>query len=132
MYLLDTNMASAVITQKEAVLKKMAPLSMNLFHLSALSAAEILYGLARRPEALRLRSRVQAFLQQVDIISFTAADAVVYAQLKAQGQSQGRNLAEMDMLIAAHAHSRGLILLTADSAFKHMPGLQVENWLEGD
>jgi tRNA(fMet)-specific endonuclease VapC len=42
----------------------------------------------------------------------------------------GAPLGPDDLLIAAHACALRMPLVTADAAFRHVKGLQAENWLE--
>jgi predicted nucleic acid-binding protein len=51
-----------------------------------------------------------------------------YGLLRAEMQRIGKSLSALDMLIAAHALSLGATLVTTDAAFRHVPGLSVEDW----
>ena len=51
-----------------------------------------------------------------------------YGTLRAENQARGVSLSALDMMIAGHAYSLGLVLVTSDSAFTHVQGLSVENW----
>ena len=127
--MLDTNIASAIINQNKMVLEKITAMPNHWLSISAITAAELKFGGARRPEATNLRKRIQTFLMGMNILPFSDEDATAYAQLKALASSSGRSLSDMDMLIAAQAFSRQLILVTADRAFSHIHQLSIENWL---
>ena len=50
--------------------------------------------------------------------------------LRATMERSGKSLAPLDMLIAAHALEAGATLVSSDRAFRHIPGLTVEDWTE--
>lgn len=52
----------------------------------------------------------------------------MYGELRAAMRRIGRGLQPLDMLIAAHALEAGAVLVSSDSAFRHVPGLAVEDW----
>jgi tRNA(fMet)-specific endonuclease VapC len=89
--------------------------------ISAITEAEILYGLAKRPEATRLRAAVEALLESVRIVAWDSDAARAYGTLRARLSDAGKSLSAMDMLIAAHAVATDAILVTRDAAL-----LQVE------
>jgi tRNA(fMet)-specific endonuclease VapC len=58
-----------------------------------------------------------------------ALSAMHFGQLRAELASTGRLIGPYDMMIAGHARSLGLILVTNNvREFKRVPGLRVENW----
>lgn len=86
------------------------------------------YGLARRPEATRLRQAVGELLRRLDILDWNRACTQCYGSLRATLESCGKPLAPLDLLIAAHALVSDAILVTNDQAFAQAPGLQREDW----
>ncbi len=97
--------------------------------ISAVTAGELYYGLARRPAAIKLAKQVEAFLYTVSVMDWTPKTAQIYGRLRAQVEAHGFSLATADMQIAAHAHALGLTLITNDKAFfKLQPLLDVEDW----
>jgi tRNA(fMet)-specific endonuclease VapC len=98
--------------------------------ISAITAGELAFGLAKRPEALALKEAVKEFLRRVDVLPWDAATSEVYGRARAASEGQGRVLAPMDLLIGTHALSIGAILVTSDRAFAQLPGLSIEDWTE--
>jgi tRNA(fMet)-specific endonuclease VapC len=97
--------------------------------ISAITEAEILYGLAKRPEATRLRAAVEALLASVEILAWDSEAAMAYGTLRARLSAAGKSLSAMDMLIAAHAVATDAILVTRDAAFLQVEALRpVVNW----
>ena len=127
-YLLDTNTVSHLIRQHAAVALRVVAAPMASLCISAITEGELLYGLARRPDATRLRAVVEQFLLRVDVLPWDRAAAKRYGTLRAQMESKGQTLAPLDMQIAAHAQSAGAVLVTSDRAFKQITGLLLEDW----
>jgi tRNA(fMet)-specific endonuclease VapC len=100
----------------------------DLVALSVFTQAELLYGLARRPEATRLRREVEAFLRSFQILTWNSQAAVSYSELRAGQGRKGRPLSHEDLMIASHALCLGLTLVTSDQAFSFVDELRTEDW----
>jgi tRNA(fMet)-specific endonuclease VapC len=96
--------------------------------ISSMAEAELLYGLARRPEATALKTAVQAFMHHVDVLPWDGAAAAAYGSLRAALEKQGTPLGNLDTLIAAHALATGSVPVTSDKALKRTPGLMTADW----
>jgi tRNA(fMet)-specific endonuclease VapC len=130
-YLLDTNIAGYILNGKSSAARARFREAEDrvICGVSVITEAEARYGCARRPGATRLHEEVENFFRAVQIFPWDSAAARSYAQLRAQLQVMGRGLAQMDMLIAAHAHALGAILVTRDAAFAQLSEvLPIENW----
>jgi tRNA(fMet)-specific endonuclease VapC len=126
-YLIDTNIAIYARDGVDAVLGKLAEHDGEVL-LSALSLAELQRGLYRDPASTAIRSaRLAILLRAIPVIPFDAAAAQAYGQIIAQcGWTRGR---DYDRMIAAHAISSSLVLVTNNTAdFGDIRGLQLENW----
>jgi tRNA(fMet)-specific endonuclease VapC len=129
-YMLDTNMVSHLIRQHPAVAKRVVAASMASLCISAITAGELLFGLARRPEAARLHLAVAAFLRRVDVLPWDSDVAKHYGSVRVEMQRRGQPLAPLDLLIATHALSAGAILVTNDQAFHQVATLDIEDWTD--
>lgn len=128
-YLLDTNMVSyAIKGQPVAVRRHLIAASKSSLAISTFTQAELLYGLARRPEARRLRREVTDFLRDLSILPWDSAAAIAYGDLRGAQDRKGRPLSHEDLMIASHALSLGLTLITADRVFTFVDGLRMEDW----
>ena len=97
--------------------------------ISAVTRAELLYGLARRPDATRLAELVEAFLGRVRSLAWSNDAATHYAHIRAFLESKGEPVGNMDQMIAAHARSAAIPLVTGNARhFKRIPGLEVLDW----
>lgn len=127
-YLLDTNTVSHFLRGHPNVDLKMASLPLASLAISAVTEGELLYGLARRPEAKKLHNTVHEFLKAVKSLPWTSHTASIYGQFRARMEGMGKSLSDLDLLIAAHALETGRILVTNDKAFQAISPLAVEDW----
>jgi tRNA(fMet)-specific endonuclease VapC len=128
-YLLDTNTVSYAITgDLRPVRNRLGSLPNRLVALSAFTQAELLYGLARKPQALELRSNVEKFLADFQVMAWDSSAASSYGELRAAQERKGRRLSHEDLMIAAHASSLGVTLVTHDGVFSFVDGLKTEDW----
>ncbi len=127
-YLLDTNTVSHLVRQHPVVALRVVAVPMASLCISAITEGELVYGLAKRPDATRLHAVVQQFLLRVDVLPWDRAAARRYGALRALMERKGQTLAPLDMQIAAHALSVGAVLVSNDRAFKQVAGLLLEDW----
>jgi len=129
-YLLDSNMVGYIASDRSpAARRTMNRLAGNSFiATSAIVEGEARYGLARKPEATRIRASVEALLLGIGILPWDSAAARSYGALRARLAAAGTPLSTIDTLIAAHAISLGAILVTHDGAFKQVQGLSIVDW----
>ena len=124
--MLDTNTVSHLIKAHPAVTRRVLAAPMASLCISAFTEGELLFGLAKRPEAKRLHAAVRELLLRLDVLPWNSAEH--YGMARAEMEAQGRILAPLDLLIAAHALSVGAVLVTNDRAFRQVGGLQLEDW----
>lgn len=126
-WMLDTNAVSNLIRDG---LTKVPPLKSppDNICISAISEAQVLFGVRRRPEARSLNALILGFIDGIQILPFAREVAQRYGDLRAEMQKIGKSLTGLDMLIAAHALSTGATPVTYDTAFRHVPGLIIEDW----
>ncbi len=129
-YMLDTNTASYIIKGEPAVIReRLRNVPMANVCVSTITEAELLRGVAKKPEAKRLPIAVKEFLLRVEILPWDSDAADAYAQLRTACENEGRPLGNMDMLIAAHSVAAGAVLVTNDKAFYNVKHhLMLEDW----
>lgn len=128
LYMLDTNTVSHLIKKHPSVSRRVVDVPMSSLCISSITEGELLFGLAKRPEAARLRTVVNEFLLRVDAVPWDSDVAEYYGTARANLERQGKILGSLDLLIATHALHVGAILVTNDGAFAQVPGLRVEDW----
>ena len=128
-YMLDTDICIYAINERPAgVLQALREHEAAGLGISAVTAAELFYGVARTGSERNLRA-LRKFLAPLDIAPFDGVAAEVCGSLRAWLASQGAPIGPYDTQIAAHAHAIGVTLVTNNSReFSRVPGLRVENW----
>ncbi len=126
--MLDTNTVSHLIKGNESVGQRLVEIPMASLCISAVTEGEMLFGLAKRPEATRLHRVVREFLRRVDVLPWDTATAEVYGNLRARLEASGKILGSLDLLIGSHAVATNSILVTSDSAFSMIDDLKLEDW----
>lgn len=96
--------------------------------LSAITGAELMHGLAKRPGAARLARAVDELLRRLEVLPWTPSVLAGYGETRAAMESQGQPMGALDLLIASHALTTGPVLVTNDQALRRVPGLVVEDW----
>jgi len=132
LYMLDTNTVSRLLKKDTMAMQRAKDVPIASLCISAITEGELLYGLAKRPEAIRLHAAVREFLRCVDVMPWDEGVAEHYAQIRASLEGQGKTLAPLDLLIASHAESIGAVLMTNDQAFRLVGTLRVEDWTEAE
>ncbi len=126
--MLDTNTVSRLVKHHPHVARQVVGVPMASLCISAITAGELLYGLARRPDALRLQAAVTELMQRVDVLPWDFSAAERYGMVRAELERTGKSLGPLDLLIAAHALAMGVVLVTNDRAFSQVAHLQIEDW----
>lgn len=130
--MLDTSIASAIISQRVDLDARLGELDQADWCISAITRAELQFGVARRPEATKLARLVQGFLGAARTEPFDDRAADEYGRIRAELNGQGIGIGVADELIASHALSLGAIVVTDNVRhFGRVPRLQVLNWLRG-
>src|SRR4051812_48678656 len=112
-YMLDTNTVSYLIRAHPAVTRRLVNTSMALLCISTITESELFFGLSKQPNAKKLHIAVHEFLKHVDILPYNSSVSEHYGSVRANMEKQGKILAPLDWLIAAHALSIGAVLVTS-------------------
>jgi tRNA(fMet)-specific endonuclease VapC len=129
--MLDTNICIYLIKKKPpGVLKKLAEHKISEVGISAITVAELEYGVEKSAQTDKNRDALAEFLAPFEIMPFDERASLEYGRIRAHLERKGTLIGSMDMLIAAHAQSLGVTLVTNNAKeFKRVPHLQVENWV---
>ncbi len=135
-YLLDTDIISDLIRNPAGeVARHIADRGESAVCTSIVVACELRFGARKKGSAL-LAARVEELLALIEVLALDAGMDRHYAEIRAELEARGTPIGPNDLLIASHALTLGLTVVTANSAeFSRIPGLSVENWLatgEGD
>jgi tRNA(fMet)-specific endonuclease VapC len=130
-YMLDTNMCIYIIKKKPSqVLARFKTFSVSEIGISAITLSELEYGISKSSKPNQNREALIEFLTPLEILPFGEIAARYYGEIRAHLEKKGNPIGAMDLLIASHALSLSVPLVTNDSrGFKGIPGLQIENWV---
>lgn len=129
MYLLDTDTVSHAL-RGTLLDDRLGALDPSEWCISAVTRAELRYGLARRPEATRLARLVEAFLATARCAPWDSAAADRHGPLRASLAAAGASIGAYEEMIAAHALALDAVLVTGNRAhFGRVPGLRIEDWV---
>jgi len=131
-YLLDTNICIYIIKQHpKQVIEHLRTLLVGDVAISAITLAELEYGAAKSSRPEQNREALIAFTAPLEVLPFDDDASLHYGEIRADLERAGMVIGAMDMLIAAHARSRSLKLVTNNSReFQRIHGLDIENWVK--
>ena len=129
-YLLDTNILSHLVKEPSgAVAQRIAAVGEAAVCTSIVVACELRFGAAKKGSA-RLTVQLDTILSALAILSLEEPVDRHYAEIRNYLHTTGQPIGHNDLLIAAHARSLNLVMVTHNEReFSRVPGLPVENWL---
>ena len=129
-YMLDTNICIYAMKNKpEKVLQRLKEEINDGVCISSITLAELEYGMKHSSNPAKNEQALLRFLLPFDVLPFGAAAASEYGEIRAYLQKAGTPIGAMDMLIAAHAKSEDIVLVTNNTReFDRVVGLELENW----
>ena len=129
-YMLDTNICIYAIKKRpEEVINRIIQHRIYGLCISAITLAELEHGVAKSDYSKRNAESLAQFMSLIKVLPFTANAAKEYGRVCADLQRKGTPIGTMDMLIAAHAKSEGLTIVTHNTKeFERVDGLAVEDW----
>ena len=130
-YMLDTNMIIYAMNGRPDQLKKLfMKFGKNDLCISAIAMAELEFCVSNSSRINSNRDNLYRFISGFEIMPFDSNAAREYGDIRADLKRKGQMIGSNDMLIAAHAKSLGLTLVTNNiREFSRVDGLKVENWL---
>jgi tRNA(fMet)-specific endonuclease VapC len=130
-YLLDTNTVAFIVNGRSTKARKRlkAEQAHSTVSVSAITQAEILFGLEKKPEATQLRAAIAALFQTLPVLAWDGQAAQAYGVCRTRMAAAGKSLSAMDLLIASHAIATHAVLVTHNKALLQMaPLLNVTDW----
>lgn len=129
-YMLDTNICIYAIKHKpQAVLDHIMRHDPSSLFISSVTYAELMYGVEKSSAKAKNYLALTLFLSPMEVIPFDSNVAKHYGNIRAELEKKGTPIGSMDTLIAAHARSSDMILVTNNTReFNRVSNLAVENW----
>lgn len=130
-YMLDTNMCIYAQKNISQVIEKIKNNFQYGVAISSITLAELEFGVQASANIEKNTIALYKFLSIVEILDFDSSAATEYGKIRANLKRKGTPIGNMDMLIAAHAKSEDLIVVTHNTReFERVEGLQLEDWFE--
>ncbi|PFG41616.1 tRNA(fMet)-specific endonuclease VapC [Isoptericola jiangsuensis] len=130
LYLLDTNVLIALLRDRGDAARRRLVEATGRVGVSTISEMELEYGIERSASPARNRQAVDELLSLVDVIDLDSLAAMHAGRIRAVLAARGTPIGPYDALLAGHARSLGLVMVTNNvREFARVPGLEVEDWL---
>ena len=128
--MLDTNIVSHIMQGRDAaLLARLSQIEVGQAVMSSVTLAELEYGLHRKGQPARLKDALFQVLLRVDVLPWDKPAARCYGWLCHALETQGINLSDLDMMIAAHSVAADTILVSRDKAFQTVVSIEPEKLL---
>ena len=129
-YMLDTNILIYTIRNRPTKVRQAFKKHSAFLAMSTVTLGELIYGAEKSTQSARNLADIEALAARLDVVPFDSEAAIHFGQVRAELANSGKLIGPYDLMIAGHARSRGLILVTNNlREFNRVPGLRVENWV---
>lgn len=129
-YLLDTNIVIFTIKRRPAALLPKFNQHADQLAISTITLVELVFGAEKSMNPQRNLAVVNDFVSRLCVLAYDEAAACHYGDIRANLEKQGEKIGENDLHIAAHARSKGLIVVTNNTReFERVDGLRLEDWV---
>ncbi len=128
-YMLDTNIAIYTIKNRPPAVREQFKAHDGQMCMSSVTLMELIYGAEASAAVDRNLRDVEGFAARLEVLAYDDHAAAHTGQLRAELRRAGRPIGPYDEMIAGHARSRGLVIVTNDTRqFQRVPGLRLANW----
>lgn len=129
-YMLDTNICIFTLKNKPQAVREAFNRHHGQLCISTITLMELIYGAEKSAAAERNLAVVEGFAARLEVLSYDSHAAAHSGLLRAELARAGTPIGPFDQMIAGHARSLGLLLVTNNMReFQRVPGLRVEDWL---
>jgi tRNA(fMet)-specific endonuclease VapC len=129
-YMLDTNICIRVLRDRPATVRARFNAEAEGLSISTITLGELLYGAARSARPTEMRREVERFAARLEVLALDSDAVAHFADIRTDLEGRGTTIGPYDLLIAGHARSRGLIVVTGNlREFQQVDGLRAEDWL---
>ena len=129
-YMLDTNIVIYTMKNKPDSVLEMFKKHHGRMCISSITYMELVYGAERSSNPDRNLTSLEGFVARMDVLPLDDSAAAHAGQIRAELARLGMPIGPYDQLIAGHARSQGLVLVTNnEKEFARVTGLRKENWV---
>ncbi|OBY92945.1 plasmid maintenance protein [Pseudomonas sp. AU11447] len=128
-YLLDTNICIFTIKNKPEAVREAFNRHYGQLCISSITLMELIYGAEKSSAPEANLAVVEGFAARLEVLPYDTNAAAHTGQLRAELAKVGKPIGPYDQMIAGHARSLGLIVVTNNlREFERVPGLRLEDW----
>ena len=129
-YMLDTNVCIDYMRGTDPGIKeKLISCKQGELYISSITLSELLYGISKSSDIQRNRNALNNLLLKIDVSDYDSEASEYYGIIRSDLSRSGLVIGALDMLIAAHAASKDMVLVTHNtSEFGRISGLKTEDW----
>jgi tRNA(fMet)-specific endonuclease VapC len=130
-YMLDTNIAIYTIKSKPVRVREAFTAYYGQMCISAVTLMELIYGAEASASVERNLRDIEGFAARLEVLPYDNDAAAHTGQLRAELKKMGRPIGPYDEMIAGHARSQGLVVVTNNiKQFEVVPGIRLTNWVD--
>ena len=130
--MLDTDISIYTIKNRPDSFRRTFNLHSGQLCISAITQMELIYRAENSSNPTRNLADIEGYIARLEVLDFNPAAAIHAGQIRAELARAGTPIGPYDQMIAGHARSLGLIVVTNNSAeLSRVPGLRIENWVAG-
>jgi tRNA(fMet)-specific endonuclease VapC len=128
-YMVDTDIAIYTIKNRPAQVREAFKAHDGQMCISSVTLMELIYGAEASAAVERNLRDVEGFVARLEVLAYDEPATAHTGQLRAELKRAGRPIGPYDEMIAGHARSRGLVVVTNNTRqFEHVPGIRLANW----
>ena len=129
-FMFDTNICIDLIRKKsEKLLRRLKRMRLEDICISSITLSELEYGVCKSAAPEKNKLALTEFMTPIAVVAYGDEAAPHYGRIRTELEARGKTIGPLDMLIAAHALSLGLTVVTNNEReFRRVPNLKVENW----
>lgn len=131
-FLIDTNICIYIMNNRPPeVIQKFKTTDVGQIGISSITVSELFYGVFKSKRQKQNLKRLEEFLTPFEILEYDESASKFYGKIRAQLEKQGDTIGPLDLLIAAHALSLDIVLVTNnEKEFNRIKSLKLENWIQ--
>ena len=128
-FMLDTNIVIYTIKNRPEKVREAFKRHDGQMCISTITLGELVYGAEKSTQPEKNLQAIEGMAARMEVLPFESGDANHFGQIRAELAQKGTPIGPFDSMIAGHARSRGLILVTNNmKAFSQVDGLRLDNW----
>ncbi|WP_367598210.1 tRNA(fMet)-specific endonuclease VapC [Pseudomonas fulva] len=129
-FMLDTNICIFTIKNRPIEVRDAFKRHHDQMCISTVTLMELIYGAEKSSNPERNLAAVEGLAARLEVLTYDRNAAAHTGQLRAELARLGTPISPFDQMIAGHARSQGLIIVTNNRReFERVPGLRSEDWV---